>query len=98
MRIEEMLEELRKQQRALEEAVGTLERLASGGARRRGRPPKWLVRERAGGNGSTAVSVPGTAPMPVTTPTPIAPSATSPTKKRRKRRSAKAAPAQPVGV
>jgi len=37
-----MLAELRIEREQIEEAILTLERLASGRGRRRGRPPSWL--------------------------------------------------------
>jgi hypothetical protein len=38
-----MLAELRAERELVEQAILTLERLVHGGARRRGRPPKWLA-------------------------------------------------------
>lgn len=43
MDIEGMLQQLREERTALEEAIVTLERLAAGRGKRRGRPPKWLA-------------------------------------------------------
>ena len=40
--IDKMLAELRTEREQLEEAILTLERLARGRGRRRGRPPAWL--------------------------------------------------------
>jgi hypothetical protein len=37
-----MLTELRREREQIEEAILTLERLARGRGRRRGRPPSWL--------------------------------------------------------
>lgn len=37
-----MLAELRREREQIEEAILTLERLARGRGRRRGRPPSWL--------------------------------------------------------
>jgi len=37
-----MLAELRSQKAQIEEAILVLQRLAAGGAKRRGRPPKWM--------------------------------------------------------
>jgi hypothetical protein len=42
MDIIKMLQELRSAREQVEEAILALERLASGGGRRRGRPPKWM--------------------------------------------------------
>lgn len=38
-----MLGELRKEQAQIEDAILTIERLARGGQKRRGRPPKWMA-------------------------------------------------------
>jgi hypothetical protein len=40
--VDKMLAELRLEREQLEEAILTLERLARGRGRRRGRPPAWL--------------------------------------------------------
>jgi hypothetical protein len=42
MDISKMLEELRQERQHLEEAILTLERLAMGRGKRRGRPPAWM--------------------------------------------------------
>jgi hypothetical protein len=42
MDIDKMLAELRLEREQIEEAILTLERLARGRGRRRGRPPAWL--------------------------------------------------------
>jgi hypothetical protein len=42
MDITKMLAELRQERAQLEEAIVTLERLAQGRGRRRGRPPAWM--------------------------------------------------------
>ena len=42
MDIDKMLAELRVEREQIEEAILTLERLARGRGRRRGRPPSWL--------------------------------------------------------
>jgi len=42
MDVNKMLAELRQEREQLEEAILTLERLASGRGRRRGRPPAWM--------------------------------------------------------
>ena len=60
-----MLAELRSEREQIEEAILTLERLARGRGRRRGRPPLWLVQARkregaapaaAGGKGKKAAA------------------------------------------
>ena len=42
MDVDKMLAELRTEREQIEEAILTLERLARGRGRRRGRPPAWL--------------------------------------------------------
>jgi hypothetical protein len=42
MDIAKMLAELRQERVAIEEAIVTLERLARGQGKRRGRPPAWM--------------------------------------------------------
>ena len=42
MDLNKMLEELREQRNMLEAAILTLERLARGRGKRRGRPPAWM--------------------------------------------------------
>jgi len=42
MDIMKMLDDLRQEREAIEEAILTLERLANGQGRRRGRPPAWM--------------------------------------------------------
>ncbi|MGH9585026.1 MAG: hypothetical protein ACRD4O_19070 [Bryobacteraceae bacterium] len=42
MDVDKMLAELRLEREQIEEAILTLERLARGRGRRRGRPPTWL--------------------------------------------------------
>jgi hypothetical protein len=43
MDVIKMLAELRQERDQLEEAILTLERLAQGRGRRRGRPPSWMT-------------------------------------------------------
>lgn len=43
MDINKMLSDLRLEREAIEEAIMTLERLARGRGRRRGRPPAWMT-------------------------------------------------------
>ena len=43
MDIAKMLLELRQEREQIEEAIMTLERLAAGRGRRRGRPPAWMT-------------------------------------------------------
>jgi hypothetical protein len=42
MDVTKMLTELRQEREQIEEAIMTLERLARGRGRRRGRPPAWM--------------------------------------------------------
>lgn len=42
MDINKMLAELREERENIEQAILVLERIAQGGGRRRGRPPKWM--------------------------------------------------------
>ena len=42
MDVLKMLAELRAERQLVEEGIMVLERLARGGAKRRGRPPKWM--------------------------------------------------------
>ncbi len=46
MDVTKMLAELREERAQIEEAILTLERLAKGQGKRRGRPPQWLVEAR----------------------------------------------------
>ena len=50
MDVNKIVFELRQERQQIEEAILSLERLARGRGRRRGRPPAWLsaVRERTG--------------------------------------------------
>lgn len=50
MDVMKMLAELREERAQIEEAILTLERLARGQGRRRGRPPQWLVEARKRGD------------------------------------------------
>lgn len=43
MDVAKMLADLRQEREAIEEAIMTLERLARGRGKRRGRPPAWLT-------------------------------------------------------
>lgn len=46
MDVNKMLQELREEREQIEEAILTLERLARGRGKRRGRPPAWLSEMR----------------------------------------------------
>ena len=49
MDVTKILTELRQEREQLEEAILSLERLASGRGRRRGRPPSWIVEAKRRG-------------------------------------------------
>lgn len=64
MDISKMLTELKDEREQIEEAILTLERLAQGRGKRRGRPPLWLLEARkrtdavgAAANGGTPLKV-----------------------------------------
>ena len=48
MDIQNILTELRQEHAQLTEAIVSLERLAAGQGKRRGRPPAWMVAARGG--------------------------------------------------
>lgn len=49
MDVAKILEDLRRERVQIEEAILTLERLAEGRGKRRGRPPRWLSDARKRG-------------------------------------------------
>ncbi len=49
MDVSKILEELRQEREQLEEAILSLERLARGRGRRRGRPPSWMIEAKKRG-------------------------------------------------
>jgi hypothetical protein len=49
MDVTKILSELRQEREQLEEAILSLERLARGRGRRRGRPPSWMVEAKRRG-------------------------------------------------
>lgn len=49
MDVTKILAELRQEREQLEEAIMSLERLARGRGRRRGRPPSWMVEAKRRG-------------------------------------------------
>ncbi|HRJ19465.1 MAG: hypothetical protein M9913_05405 [Bryobacteraceae bacterium] len=55
MDVTKMLAELRQERQAIEEAILTLDRLARGQGKRRGRPPGWMAALKE----KPAVKVPG---------------------------------------
>jgi hypothetical protein len=48
MDIDKILNDLRQERVQLEEAILSLERLALGGGKRRGRPPAWMALAKSG--------------------------------------------------
>jgi hypothetical protein len=56
MDVEKILEDLRRERAQIEEAILTLERLAEGRIKRRGRPPQWLAEARKRGGRSPAAA------------------------------------------
>jgi hypothetical protein len=48
MDINKILAQLRLEREQLGEAIASIERLAAGGAKRRGRPPAWMVKVKEG--------------------------------------------------
>jgi len=49
MDVTKIIEDLRRERAQIEEAILTLERLAEGRGKRRGRPPRWLTEARKRG-------------------------------------------------
>lgn len=49
MDVSKILNELKQEREQLEEAIQSLERLARGRGRRRGRPPAWMTLEKRRG-------------------------------------------------
>ncbi len=68
MDVTKILEELRQEREQLEEAILSLERLARGRGRRRGRPPSWMVEAKKRGRppGSKNKTSSGNAPAKAT--------------------------------
>jgi hypothetical protein len=62
--VDKMLAELRLEREQIEEAILTLERLARGRGRRRGRPPTWLKDAAAAVSAANEGDSNGTAPEP----------------------------------
>ncbi len=72
MDVSKILSELREERRQIEEAILSLERLAQGRGRRRGRPPAWMSqvnapkrRGRPPGSKNKATMAAGAAPSGV---------------------------------
>ena len=66
MDVSKILAELRQEREQLEEAILSLERLARGRGRRRGRPPSWMIEAKKRGRpvGSKNKTAPARAPQP----------------------------------
>jgi hypothetical protein len=62
MDVEKILEDLRRERAQIEEAILTLERLAEGRVKRRGRPPRWLSEARKRGRPPGAATKNGSPP------------------------------------
>jgi len=58
--VDKMLAELRLEREQIEEAILTLERLARGRGRRRGRPPAWLKEVGAAASAGEMGDIPAT--------------------------------------
>ena len=59
MDVSKVLAELRQEHQQLEEAIMTLERLARGRGKRRGRPPAWMGKSSSGSSASSPVASTG---------------------------------------
>lgn len=59
MDVSKVLAELRQERQQLEEAIMTLERLARGRGKRRGRPPAWMGKNSSGSSASAPVAQTG---------------------------------------
>ena len=64
MDIGKVLDELRKQLHQVDEAILSLERMAVGAGKRRGRPPAWMIAAKEGHPGQEARSPPGSRNKP----------------------------------
>lgn len=62
MDISKMLVDLRQEREHIEEAILTLERLAQGRGRRRGRPPAWMTEIKRRGRPPGSKNKPKTEP------------------------------------
>lgn len=67
MDVSKILADLRQEKEQLEEAILSLERLAMGRGRRRGRPPSWMTvtKKRGRPPGSKNKTVTGVAPKTI---------------------------------
>jgi hypothetical protein len=71
MDVAKMLADLKDEREQIEEAILTLERLAQGRGKRRGRPPLWLVEARKRNPDGLPVAAPA-APVKVSSKTKTA--------------------------
>jgi hypothetical protein len=62
MDVSRILADLRQEREQLEEAILSLERLAAGRGRRRGRPPAWMSEAKRRGRPPGSKNKPKTAP------------------------------------
>ena len=67
MDVTKILEELRQEREQLEEAILSLERLARGRGRRRGRPPAWMAEAKKRGRPVGSKNKPTTSPQKAAT-------------------------------
>ena len=67
MDINKMLVELRSEREQIEEAIMTLERLARGRGKRRGRPPAWMTEIKKRGRPPGSKNKPKTEPKAAVT-------------------------------
>ncbi len=67
MDVAKMLADLRQEREAIEEAIITLERLARGRGKRRGRPPAWLAEVKKRGRPAGSKNKNATAKAAATT-------------------------------
>lgn len=58
MDVSKVLVELRQERQQLEEAIITLERLARGRGKRRGRPPAWMSKNSTGSSSASSPAAP----------------------------------------
>ena len=62
MDVSKILADLRQEREQLEEAILSLERLASGRGRRRGRPPSWMSEAKKRGRPADSKNAPAEKP------------------------------------
>jgi hypothetical protein len=64
MDVAKILSELRQEREQIEEAIISLERLARGRGKRRGRPPAWLAMAKKRGRPAGSKNKPHSVPKP----------------------------------